>query len=197
MDTLDAVIRGGREAGRWRMFLDRNNQARVDGDFDPDVCELIEQEAISYDLDRNVRNTRAIVHVVQEYLGADVGDPGIVHGDRVEWCWRPKADISAAEAVARELVENGARRPDIWIITTAADVVPYQTDAGFLVTSPRFAKGLEAEHVVVCDLPQQYDDRGLAAFYVAVTRARVTLHVVASRDDKKRLQELILKQVGM
>jgi hypothetical protein len=197
MDTLDAAIKGGRAGGRWRMFLDPNNQARVDGEFDPDVCELVREEALQLDLDRNVRNTRAIVHVVQEYLGADIGDPGIVHGDRVRW---PRhegdADVTAAEAVALELVGNGARREDIWIISVSADVVPRQGNAGFLVTSPRFAKGLEAEHVIVCDLPHAYDDRGVAALYVAVTRARVSLHVVATKEDKKRLQDLIRKQVG-
>jgi hypothetical protein len=197
MDALDSVIRGGRESGRWRMFLDPNNQARVDGEFDPDVCELVQQEALQYDLDRNVRNTRAIVHVVQEYLGADVGDPGIVHGDRVEWRWSDgTADVAAAEAVARDLVTNGARRQDIWIINVSEDAEPRRSEAGFLVTNPRFAKGLEAEHVIVCGLPREYDDRGLAAFYVAVTRARVTLHVVASKQDKKRLQDLLRKQVG-
>ncbi|MGQ4354904.1 NERD domain-containing protein [Streptomyces drozdowiczii] len=197
MDALDAVIRRGREGGRWRMFLDPNNQARVDGEFDPEVCELVQQEALQYDLDRNVRNTRAIVHVVQEYLGADVGDPGIVHGDRVEWRWSDgTAGVSAAETVARDLVANGARRPDIWIISVSEDAEPRRSEAGFLVTNPRYAKGLEAEHVIVCDLPQEYDDRGLAAFYVAVTRARVTLHMVASKHDKKRLQDLLRKQVG-
>ncbi|WP_042369558.1 nuclease-related domain-containing DEAD/DEAH box helicase [Streptacidiphilus neutrinimicus] len=198
MDALDSVIHGGRAGGRWRMFLDPNNQARVDGEFDPEVCELVQQEALQYDLDRNVRNTRAIVHVVQEYLGADVGDPGIVHGDRVEWRWFTEraADVEAAETVARDLVSNGARREDIWIISVASDEEPRKTKAGFVVTSPRFAKGLEAEHVIVCDLPQEYDSPGTAAFYVAVTRARVTLHVVASAGDKKRLQDLVRKQVA-
>lgn len=196
MDALDAVIRGGRERGRWRMFLDPNNQVHVDGEFDPDVCELVQEEALIYDLDRNVRNTRAIVHIVQEYLGADIGDPGIVHGDRVEWRWaEQKADVVAAETVARDLIMNGARRQDIWIISVTADTEPRTTKAGFIVTSPRSAKGLEAEHVIVCDLPQEYDDRGLAAFYVAVTRARVTLHLIASKEDKRRLQDLLRRRV--
>ena len=85
MDRIDQAIVGGRESGRWRMFLDQNNQAHVDGAYDPDVAELLGTEAIWVDLDLNVRNTQAIVHVVQEYLGADVGDPGIVHGEKVYW----------------------------------------------------------------------------------------------------------------
>lgn len=197
MDALDAVIKGGRAGGRWRMFLDPNNQAHVDGSFDQDVYELVSDEALLLDLNRNVRNTRAIVHVVQEYLGADIGDPGIVNGERVQWRWAgTKADVAAAEGMARELVDGGVRREDIWIIRATSDTAPVRSAAGFTVTSPRYAKGLEAEHVIVCDLPEVYDEHGLAGFYVAVTRPRVTLHVVASKDDKQRLQELVRKQVG-
>jgi len=196
MDALDAVIRGGRADGRWRMFLDPNNQAHIDGSFDPDVYELVSAEALLLDLNRNVRNTKAIVHVVQEYLGADIGDPGIVNGERVQWRWADaRADVAAAESLARELVGDGARREDIWIISVTSDAAPVRSAAGFTVTSPRYAKGLEAEHVIVCDLPEDYDEHGLAGFYVAVTRPRVTLHVVASKEDKRRLQELIRKQV--
>ncbi|MFC0862216.1 NERD domain-containing protein [Sphaerimonospora cavernae] len=197
MDALDLVIKGGRAGGRWRMFLDPNNQAHIDGSFDPDVYELVSDEALLLDLNRNVRNTRAIVHVVQEYLGADIGDPGIVNGERVQWRWAAaEAGLAAAEGLARELVDDGARREDIWIISVTSDDALVQSAAGFTVTSPRYAKGLEAEHVIVCDLPEVYDEHGLAGFYVAVTRARVTLHVVASKEDKQRLQELIRKQVG-
>lgn len=192
MDTLDAVVLGGRTAGRWRMFLDMNNQAQVDGGFDKDVFELVAPEALSVDLDLNVRNTRAIVHVVQEYLGADVGDPGIVHGERVRW-HTPDVDpdVDQAESVARELVADGVRRNDIWIISATSSAAPAVTADDFVVTSPRSAKGLEAEHVVVCNLPEVFDEAGAAAFYVAVTRARVSLHIVASKDDRRRLQQLL------
>lgn len=191
MDTLDAIVVGGRAAGRWRMFLDPNNQAHVDGAFDEDVLELVASEALSVDLDLNVRNTQAMVHVVQEYLGADVGDPGIVHGEKVRWHTRGgAAGVDEAESVARELVGDGVRREDIWIISTTSSAPAHTTAHEFIVTSPKYAKGLEAEHVIVCDLPSSFDDAGTAAFYVAVTRARVSLHIVASKDDKQRLQRL-------
>jgi hypothetical protein len=194
MDRLDAVIAGGREHGRWRMFLDPNNQAHVDGTFDPEVLELVRHEGLEFDLDRNVRNTKSIVHVVQEYLGADVGDPGIVHGEHVQWRWDEKADVAAAKTVARELVSDGASREDIWIVDVSSEAGPYCSDGGFIVTCPRFAKGLEAEHVIVCGLPSEYDERGLAAFYVAVTRARVSLAIVASPDDRRRIKDLLRKR---
>jgi hypothetical protein len=191
MDRLDAVIAGGRAAGRWRMFLDPNNQAHVHGGYDPDVAELVSDEATTVDLSLNVRNTRAIVHVVQEYLGADVGDPGVVHGERVEWhTVGEAATVSDGVNVAAHLVADGARQSDIWVIDPRSVAAP-TTVNGVVVTSPRFAKGLEAEHVIVCGLPEALDASGTAAFYVAVTRARVSLHVVLSKEDRRRLQQLV------
>lgn len=197
MDRLDGVIAGGRAGGRWRMFLDPNNQAHVDGRFDQEVYELISEEATSFDLDRNVRNTKAIVHVVQEYLRADVGDPGVVHGEKVSWhksgtC----AGVDKAFEVALTLTAEGARKSDVWIISTSSDRPPRLDSSGVTVTSPRYVKGLEVEHVIVCDLPEDFDRAGVSAFYVAVTRPRVSLHIVVSDADRKRLQKLIRQGVA-
>ncbi|MET3953096.1 NERD domain-containing protein [Arthrobacter sp. UYEF36] len=191
MDRIDTVIVGGRGNGRWRMFLDPNNQAHVDGEYDADVAALVADEAVTVDLDLNVRNTKAIVHVVQEYLGADVGDPGIVHGERVQWhTTESRVNISDGADVAAKLVKEGVPRSEIWIIDPSSVAAPATTD-GITVTTPKFAKGLEAEHVIVCGLPEPLDDAGIAAFYVAVTRARVSLHVLVSKDDRQRLQQLV------
>ncbi|MBB1155948.1 nuclease-related domain-containing DEAD/DEAH box helicase [Amycolatopsis dendrobii] len=196
MDTFDQVITGGRGAGRWRMFLDMNNQAHVDGQFDRDVLELVAAEALPVDLSLNVRNTQAIVHTVQEYLGADVGDPGIVHGAKVRWRTTDSAsDMAEAESVAADLVASGAHAGNIWIIRASSTAPKKITDSGITVTSPRYAKGLEAEHVIVCELPKSFDDVGTAAFYVAVTRARVSLDIVLSRADKRRVQQLVRRQL--
>ncbi|OBG91814.1 NERD nuclease [Mycobacterium sp. E136] len=197
MDRLDSVIKGGRSAGRWRMFLDPNNQAHVDGRFDSDVFEIVAAEALSLDLRRNVRNTKAIVHVVQQYLGADIGDPGIVLGDAIRWHWSSgAADVDEAAGIARELIANGASRKSIWIISVSGTPSETSTHDSITVTTPRTAKGFEADYVIACDLPSEYDAAGLAAFYVAVTRARVGLHIVATPDDKKRLQELAQRRGG-
>lgn len=191
MDRIDQVIAGGRESGRWRMFLDQNNQAHVDGAYDPEVAELLGGEAIWVDLDLNVRNTRAIVHIVQEYLGADVGDPGIVHGEKVYWHTVPgKTAVEDGEQIAVDLNEAGAPKDSIWIIDVSSESPPIRSPRGFVVVSPRYGKGLEAEHVVVCNLPTTFDSEGTARFYVAVTRARVSLHIAATKEDRKRLQGL-------
>lgn len=194
MDRLDAVITGGRSSGRWRMFLDPNNQARVDGGFDEETYELVADDAASVDLELNIRNTRAIVHVVQSYLGADIGDPGIVAGESVEWrSCENGSSLDEATALAQLLVDSGVKKDDIWIISASADGEPFLTPEGVTVTNPRFAKGLEAEHVIVCDLPTELDHAGLAALYVAVTRPRVALHMVVSKSDKRRLEARAIK----
>lgn len=196
MDRLDSVISGGRANGRWRMFLDPNNQAHVDGRYDEDVAELIADSAMAVDLSLNVRNTRAIVHVVQEYLDADVGDPGVVHGERVSWHQTSEA-VSVAHGlkIASDLVAGGVPRKDIWVIDPRSTAEPKEIDR-FVVTSPRFAKGLESEHVVVCGLPEQLDTAGVAALYVSVTRARVSLHIAISKDDRLRLQEIMKQRMA-
>lgn len=192
MDRIDDIVAGGRAAGRWRMFLDPNNQAHVDGLFDPDIHALVSEESTPMDLSLNVRNTRAIVHVVQTYLGADVGDPGIVHGERVSWHEaRENPNLKDAENVAEQLVSGGARRDDVQIVAVTSNSDPERSAAGFVVSSPRSIKGLEADHVVVCNLPAVFDAAGTAAFYVAVTRARVSLHIVTSAEDTARLKQLL------
>ncbi len=195
MDRLDGVIRDGRSNGRWRMFLDPNNQAHVDGEFDEDVLALVADEATTVDLDLNVRNTKAIVHVVQEYLGADVGDPGIVHGEKVHWVASANGGLAEAGELASRLVADGVRCDDIWIIDVESAAAPFRSDRGVLVTNPRDAKGLEAEHVIVCGLPEVFDARGTAALYVAVTRARVALHVVTSDSEMARLKDLVRRRM--
>lgn len=192
MDRLDTLAAGGRAAGRWRMFLDPNNQAHVDGTFDQDVYGLILDEAVPFELPMNVRNTKPIVHVVQSYLGADIGDPAIVHGEELHWHEVPApADVTAAQAVADELIEQGARPSSIWLVNCPSSEPPRRDQRGLLITSPRYAKGLEADRVIVCNLPETFDEAGAAAFYVAVTRARVALHMVISVQDRKRLQKLL------
>lgn len=191
MDVIDEIVAGGRSRGRWRMFLDPNNQAHVEGDFDRDVMALVSDEATIFELDLNVRNTRAIVHVVQEYLAADVGKPGIVHGEKIRWVRAEKpADEAAALAQARELASEGIPKGNIWVIDSSSAASPRQDSKGYVVTSPRYVKGLENEHVIVFGVPDPDDDSAVANFYVAVTRARVSLTIVVGPEDERRMRRL-------
>ena len=83
------------------------------------------------------------------------------------------------------------RKRDIWIIDVGSTEAPHLSPRGITITSPRFAKGLEAEHVIVCGLPSDYDSQSTAAFYVGVTRARVALRILVSKADKRALKALL------
>lgn len=197
MDRLDRMIVGGRTAGRWRLFLDRNNQAHVDGDFDQEVFDLVMTDAVPFDLPLNVRNTKSIVQVVQDYLGADLGDPAIVNGSPVRWHESDGvADTAFAEQVAEELIAEGARPSSIWIIDAQSAEPPRVTRRGTTITSPRHAKGLEADRVIACNLPEVFDDTGMAAFYVATTRARFGLDIAVTAQDTARLKNLSRARLG-
>lgn len=191
MDILERHIKGGLTNGSWRMFLDPNNQAQVDGRFDQDTYDLMREDATVFRLPMNVRNTKPIVHVVQSYLGADIGDPGIVNGESLNWHKAAdRADVESAELLISDLVKDGLNPRNTWIIDVSSDSPPYYTKSGAIVTSPKHAKGLESERVIVCNIPEVFDTQAIASFYVAVTRARVGLHIILSKDDRKRLQEL-------
>src|SRR6185437_13659233 len=124
--------------------------------------------------------------------GADIGDPAIVHGEELHWHEVPApADVPAAERIVDELIEQGVQPDSIWVIGCASFEPPRRDQRGVTVISPRHAKGLEADRVIVCNLPETLDEAGAAAFYVAVTRARVALHLVISEQDRKRLQKLL------
>lgn len=195
MDRIDSAIAGGRGGGRWRMFMDPNNQAHVEGAFDEDVLALVHQECAVFELQMNVRNTRAIVHVIQQYLGADIGDPAIVHGERVNWHDAPSGHKwETVAAVAQQLYVEGVARDQLWVIPVCGAPVSSNFRERFEVRSPQEAKGLEADHVVVCALPDDLTGNSLAAFYVAATRARVGLHLVIEPDERKYLQKMIRQQ---
>lgn len=190
MDHLDKIVKGGREGGRWRMFMDPNNQIHVDGAFDSDVFELVRAGATVLTLPKNVRNTESIVHVVRQYLGADIGDPGTVHGEKVEWKRVSDGDLNAAVIRARELVDQGAGRDRLWLIDMASTDEP-RTVEGFQVVSPRAVKGLEREHVVAYGWPSTVTDEAIASVYVALTRARVSLSILVSTPEEEKLKELL------
>lgn len=196
MDHLDALVKGGREDGRWRMLMDPNNQTHVDGAFDSEVFELVRSGATVLTLPNNVRNTESIVQVVRQYLGADIGDPGTVHGEKVEWKRGSTGDLSAAIIRARELVEQGAARDSLWLIDMAS-TDKSRTVEGFRLVSPRAVKGLEREHVVAYGWPSDFTDESIASVYVALTRARVSLSILVSVNEETKLKELLMKVMAV
>lgn len=193
MDGLDSLLIGGLDSGRWRMVLDPNSQVHVDGVFDEDVYGVVESSAVQLDLPRNVRNTKTIVHLVNDYLAADVGDPGTVEGEKPYWDLDSQGDVEAAADRARELIEEGADRDSIWLVDMSGDA-GVMSKNGIGVKEPREVKGLEQQHIVAFGWPDTWDQASVSAVYVSLTRARVSLSILLTRDQVDSIANMLSRR---
>ncbi|MBN6767059.1 MULTISPECIES: nuclease-related domain-containing DEAD/DEAH box helicase [Micrococcus] len=195
MDILTGALRGGLDDGRWRLFLDPNNQAHVDGLYDEETFEVLRAQASAQlPLDKNVRNTRPVVNTLKAILQADVGDPGIVNGEPPFWDLQSSGDLKAALRRARSLVAQGTVSSEICLVDCSSDVQSAErTPEGYLLASPASIKGLEANHVIVFGWPATENPRGRAAAYVALTRPRVSLSVLLTPAQSAALSDLAKK----
>ena len=115
IETLDGVVAGGLEAGRWCWFHDLNNQSLTPR-FERRARDYLESlEPARMPLRINCRNTRVILEWIQDTLGADLGVQGAGEGPDVR---RQTAAgrRDSAERLAREiddLVDCGRTRARI------------------------------------------------------------------------------------
>ena len=212
IETLDGVLAGGLEAGRWCWFHDLNNQSLTPR-FDRRAKERLESLGpVRMPLRINCRNTRVILEWIQDTLGADLGVHGAGAGPAVR---RQHAATrrESAERLAREiaeLVDAGGLAPGSVTILSPFDlagssVALMPPDAAHRVRrldeySMReipgdkvgFArigefKGLENEAIIVVDLPApEGTNRTSSEHYVAMSRARSVLSLIhrgSARDS--------------
>ncbi|MCZ2849136.1 nuclease-related domain-containing DEAD/DEAH box helicase [Modestobacter sp. VKM Ac-2978] len=197
---LDALILGGWEKGRWRLFCDTNNQANIDGTFDRSVFEELAATATVVELPFNCRNTATIVHQTQMVTGADIGVARAGQGPPVEYKQCPDDDATARllDAHLKHLRQAEVDDEDI-VVVTIRDVIadsaareskafrtgrltpvldPAAETAGKIrLTTATQIKGLEAAHVCVVDVEDVVDLHARARLYVAMTRARISLWI--------------------
>lgn len=204
LDTLDGVLAGGLESGRWCWFHDLNNQSLTHR-FEPEAKARLESLApVRMPLRINCRNTRIILDWIQDALGADLGVRGAGAGPAVR-CQTAANRRDSAERAAREieeLVDVGGLAPGSVTIlspfeladSSIADLPPDTAHRvrrldeysmrNIPVDKVGFAridefKGLENEAIVVVDLPvPERTDENHAAHYVAMSRARSVLSLI-------------------
>ena len=204
IETLDDVLVGGLETGRWCWFHDLNNQS-LTARFDARAKEYLESlEPVRMPLRINCRNTRVILEWIQDSLGADLGVQGTGAGPDVRSQTAPDRRGSAERTAReiRELVDVGGLTPGSVTI-----LAPYDLSESSVALMPRdvgcrirrldeysmrkvpgdkvgFAKiedfkGLENEAIIVVDLPAPAAaDRQSAEHYVAMSRARSVLSLI-------------------
>ena len=204
LETLDGVLAGGLNSGRWCWFHDLNNQSLTHR-FESEAKEHLESLApVQMPLRINCRNTRVILEWIQDELDADLGVRGAGAGPAVR-CQTAENRRDSAERAAREireLVDMGGLAPGSVTILSPFDladssIAEMPVDAArrirrldeYSMRSPPvdkvgFAridefKGLENEAIVVMDLPApNAGDPYMAAQYVAMSRARSVLSLI-------------------
>ena len=204
LETLDGVLSGGLQSGRWCWFHDLNNQALTPC-FESEAKEHLESLApVRIPLRINCRNTRVILEWIQDELDADLGVRGAGAGPAVR-CQTAANRRDSAERAAREmeeLVDVGGLTPGSVTILSPFDLADSSVSEmpGGAVRRVRrldeysmrriqgdkvgFAridefKGLENEAIVVVDLPAPNGgDPYIPAHCVAMSRARSVLSLI-------------------
>ena len=216
-EILSKSLVGGLETGRWRWFMDTNNQVGISGEFDSEALELLRsgiggEKVFEVELNQNVRNTEEIAQAVANWTGADIGSAsgtGIGREPRV-------IPVSSASDLAgrlsellEELFEEGANPEHIGIVYPSGfefdrntladrkfrtrlcplDVVTVQASLRGKILHGTSAdfKGLERP-IIIC---LGFDDPDMfedpVDLYVSTTRGNYGLYVLASESFASHL----------
>jgi hypothetical protein len=202
---IESVVTGGLDGGRWWYFADPNNQVHVSGRFETEAYRGLRERAACYSLRRNHRNTANIVECVKVLLRADLGAPRIGAGPVVQF---PKANgaqdlVAHLDAWLDVLPSEGLSASDIHFVSLArskAESLVWKTKWGrqgkisntrranqATLWTPSEIKGLEVDHVVILDVEDMDAIGATSGFYVALTRARVSLWVGLSPQARAQL----------
>jgi UvrD-like helicase C-terminal domain/Nuclease-related domain/Uncharacterized conserved protein (DUF2075) len=218
-NTLNALLRGGLQQGQWRMFMDANNQAGLEGPADLGILQRFRELGARLRLTRNCRNTREIVIQTTLFTGASLGEALIDgQGLKVDLA-TTSGEIQTADRLAeriRQWLEQDVRPGAITILSanewqhSAARLLPSELSSSIAVvdekvtsdwppsmltfsTIARF-KGLENRCVALIDL-DTFDGgpHSIAELYVAMTRANAALWIAVPIERKRLLDDLQAK----
>lgn len=217
LDILDKCLSGGLDGGRWRWFMDLNNQSGLAGTSDPESEQYLRSlGAVEAVLRRNCRNTKQVVVNVQTSTGADVGIPSVEAsgppvvfrdvGDRADQAgklagqierWLSEAvrpgdvavlsPVSLEESCASLRAFAGAGGLAPLTIETASD----PACGGAVFSTVAGFKGLERRFVAVVDLELACDpEEARRLLYVAMTRANTGLWIAVAPGFRPVLNSL-------
>jgi hypothetical protein len=200
LNSLDRVLEGGLENGRWFILLDSNNQRGLVGAYEPDAMEYLRSfRPAEVILSDNCRNTQQIVQRTQALTGADVGISAAGTGPDVQIVYADNpAHVANTAAVYLDRLEaDGVSPGDITLLSgvplreSTFERLPARwrrridlLDLSRLMSrsSSRLGfatiadyKGLESRFILVADIGSADQASALSNLYVGMTRARVGL----------------------
>jgi len=214
LDVLDASLRGGLGSGRWLQFGDFTNQAiyYCDGEGIDLLHRRTSSAPTSVTLAMNCRNVPAISQHVEEISRLKPGYSGTLRAEnnretRRDWWKTPQEQQQLLADHLDRLQSDGFAADEVIVLSPRGS-----TSAAAVCTDPRWRtrlapvdqprkgcvsygtahafKGLDAAAVIVTDIESVSDDTGEALLYIATSRARDDLTVLArdtARADFRRL----------
>lgn len=217
MGLLERIVRGGLNRGRWRMFLDPNNQGGLHEPIEPAVLDRLRRVAAQHRLMRNCRNTEQIVLQTQLLTGADIGVAVIEgQGPPIELVdvTDHRHTAAALERRIEDWLDSGIRPGHITILSphgvgesstsllstrlrSQLAGVDATTACRWPLTSLTFStirdfKGLENRCIAIVDLDRFAGTASdIAELYVAMTRANAGLWLGVPRGQRPLLNRLV------
>jgi superfamily I DNA/RNA helicase len=214
LDVLDASLRGGLGSGRWLQFGDFTNQAiyYCDGEGIDLLHRRTSNAPTSVSLMVNCRNVPAISQYVEETSRLKPGYSDTLRAEnnretRRDWWKTPHEQQKLLAEHLDRLQSDGFAADEVVVLSPRGS-----TSAAAVCTDPRWRtrlapldqprkgcvgfatahafKGLDAAAVIVTDIESVSDETGEALLYIATSRARDDLTVLArdtARADFRRL----------
>ena len=218
ISMLDNCIVGGVEKGRWRWFMDHNNQAGLVSSIDAEAINLLNDwRQVPLKLKRNCRNTPQIVMQTQLATGAELGEAESKGFGMVPEFHAVSSDDSFSAAVEQKVkswLDGGVEPSGIAILTAKNIDSSYLSEfsASFrskvvlldegnvgacdsiILSTIKDFKGLERSFVAITDLDDlEMVELFTPALYVGMTRANLGLWLAMSNEFKSELDGAIAK----
>lgn len=197
--SLDALLRGGLDKGRWAIFYD-DKQNIYNSEYN-DGMEILESyTSTKFSLFTNCRNTIQIGTYSSNASGIVINDFLRENGEEVRRVsYKDNEDFKQKiKSILKELRGEKVDLKDVVFLAPKKYSNSILNDAGVKVNElgddfdvesllPRYAtiqgfKGLDAQIVILIDVDNISDNNYSRFMYIAGTRARTLLYVVGSED---------------
>lgn len=208
MDVFDVLLRGGLKQGRWRFFLDANQDLYAATA--PAALErLLTERPAQFRLTMNCRNTAAIGTATALLAGSDLSAVLEAEGPDVEYLWwnTPDQERQIISKRVRRLLHDGidpdrvvvlspVRRQNSalasGLISCPVELVSLETGSGggIRFSTVSSFKGLESDVIVLIDVASLKGPAAARTLYVATSRAKALLICALPESERTAFDEL-------
>ena len=211
LDILDLLLKGGLKNGRWLFLGDFDRQDLFANNALPLKkfrSERATQGLATFRLGVNCRNTVDISRAVTQLTHLNPGYSAVLREDtcnppQIFYYSTSEEQFQLATTAIEQLLKLGFKNEDIVLLSPITDSI-----AQALEKSPQWKgriksfpsertithatihsfKGLESKAVIITDITDITSSKGIDLFYVGMSRALHSLHVLAHSSAEKKLE---------